>query len=132
MAEAWEGARRFQAAIRKAPDDLKKIVADELRETVNAVHAKGRANLAAMVTPRSGALERNYRKSLSKKTLTGRVGYLSAKAKRAAFYARFINDGTRKMAARPFHTNAVESEKEQHQRRMLRARDTVLREIARR
>lgn len=126
MASTMTGVREYRAALKRAPNDLRENVLAAVTETVNGVHARGKANIRSMVTRRSGELDRNYRKSISKKSLSGRVGYLSAKAREAAFYARFVNDGTIKMSARPFHTNAVEAEMELDEARMVAARDRVL------
>lgn len=120
------GVREYRAALKAAPAHLRDQVSEAVKATVVAVHARGRANIASMVTRRSGNLSRLYRKSFAKKSLRGRVGYLSAKSRTVAFYARFINDGTVKMSARPFHTNAVEAEKEINTQRMVRARDKML------
>lgn len=124
------GVREFRAALKRAPNDLRENVLQAVTETVNGVHRRGKANIASMTTKRTGELSRNYRKGISRKTLSGRVGYLSAKARAAAFYARFVNDGTAKMQARPFHTNAVEAEKELDTVRMVAARDRVLSALA--
>lgn len=126
MASRMTGVRQYRADLKRAPAQLKESVADAIRETVDGVHGRGKANIAAMVISRSGALARNYRKSVGRKSLRGRVGYLSAKARDEAFYARFVNDGTINMAARPFHTNAVEAEMDLDQSRMVKARDRVL------
>ncbi len=131
MASRIVGARKWQRAMKQLPDDLRANVADALKETVDAVHARGKANIASMLTRRSGELEKNYRRSVSKKSLKGRVGYLSRKAASAAFYARFVDGGTINMAARPFHTNAVEAEREHGERRMREARDKAIRQFGR-
>lgn len=129
MASRMVGVREYRAALKRLPQHLKDEVATSIKTTVDAVHARGKSNIASMVTRRTGTLDRNYRRSVSKKSLKGRVGYLSAAARSAAFYARFINDGTIKMQARPFHTNAVEAEKELDEARMVQARDKALRRL---
>lgn len=126
MASRMTGVREMRAALKRAPDNLKDGVRDAIQKTVDGVHARGKANIAAMVTNRTGNLFRLYRKSNAPKTLRGRVGYLSAASRDGAFYARFVNDGTVKMEARPFHTNAVEAEKELDEARMVKARDHML------
>lgn len=131
MASKMTGVRETRAALKRAPKALKDNVLAAIKETVDGVHARGKANIAAMVTKRTGALDRNYRKSVAPKSLRGRVGYLSDAARAAAFYARFINDGTVKMEARPFHTNAVEAEKELDTQRMVTARDKALQALVR-
>lgn len=120
------GIREYRAALKRAPAHLRDGVGDAVKQTTEAVHARGKANIDSMTTARTGELRRNYRRSFSKTSLKGRVGYLSAKARDAAFYARFVNDGTVKMAARPFHTNAIEAERDADTARMVKARDRVL------
>lgn len=126
MASYMTGVREYRAALKAAPDHLRDKVAEAVKATTFAVHARGKANIASMVKRRSGTLARRYRKSFSKKTLRGRVGYLSTASRADAFYARFINDGTVNMPARPFHTNAVEAERELDTQRMVKARDNML------
>lgn len=107
------------------PGVLEERSRGELAVTVREVAAEGRANIRAMTRRRSGQLLRFYRSSVSRGAIAvGRVGYLTARAKRSAFYARFINDGTREIAARPFHSLAVEAAERPFivgQRRALRA-----------
>lgn len=126
MASRMTGVREYRAALKRAPEHLREEVFAAVKETVDGVHARGKANIASMTTRRTGKLAFWYRKGVSKRSLSGRVGYLSAKARDEAFYARFINDGTVNMAARPFHTNAVEAEREIDTQRMVKARDDVL------
>lgn len=132
MPVVFKGAREWQRAMRQLPDDLRDKVADALRQTVDAVHSRGRANIRSMVERRSGVLEKNYRKSVSRKSLKGRVGYLSKRAAQQAFYAPFIHDGTQYITARPFHANAVEAERERDELRMRNARDEAIRQFGRR
>lgn len=131
MASKMTGVREYRAALKRAPEHLREEVGAAVQETVVGVHTRGKENIASMTTRRTGELARNYRRSFSKKSLSGRVGYLSAKARDVAFYARFVNDGTVKMAARPFHTNAVEAERELDTQRMVKARDDVLARLGR-
>lgn len=126
MASRMTGVREYRAALKRAPNDLRENVLAAVTETVNGVHARGKANIRAMTTPRSGLLFREYRRSVSKKTLQGRVGYLSETTREVVFYARFVNDGTINAEARPFHTNAVEAEMELDEARMVKARDRIL------
>lgn len=123
------GIREYRAALKRAPADMREQVFGAIKTTVDGVHGRAKGNIASMVKKRSGALDRNYRKYVSRQNLTGRVGYLSAAAAAKAFYARFVNDGTSQMPARPFHTNAVEAEKELDTARMVKARDDVIRKM---
>lgn len=127
MASKMTGVRVYRAALKRLPAHLREEVAESIQETVNGVHSRGKANIATMTNEQSGDLNRLYRKSNAPKTLRGRVGYLSAASRAKAFYARFVNDGTIKMAARPFHDNAVEAEQELDTARMVKARDDAFR-----
>lgn len=129
MASRMRGVKGFRKALKGLDTDLKENIYGAVKQTVDAVHARGKSNLSSMVTKRTGTLEKNYRRSASRKSLQGRVGYLSAKAKFDAFYARFINDGTRYITARPFHTNAVEAEREADTQRMVKARDRAIEDM---
>lgn len=120
------GVKEMRRALRRLPDDLKTGVVEAIKETTKGVHERGKANIDAMTIRRSGLLFREYRRSVAPKQLRGRVGYLSATARAVVYYARFINDGTAKMEARPFHTNAVEAERELDTKRMVDARDKAL------
>lgn len=129
MPSKIEGIREMRRDLRRAPEMLRERVADAIRETVDAVHRRGRENIASMVERRTGLLAQNYRKRVSRQSLVGRVGYLSRKSQAETFYARFVNDGTRRAEARPFHTEAVEAERERDLQRMIDARDAALRPI---
>lgn len=100
-----------KGAVRRAkarPAALDDAAMRQITSTVTAVHSLGRANLDSMTVKRSGLLRGWYRKSIRKASISGFVGYVSARARRAAWYARFVHDGTAVAAARPFHADAVE------------------------
>ncbi|MEO0623137.1 MAG: hypothetical protein AAF183_13000 [Pseudomonadota bacterium] len=120
------GVREYRTALKDAPEDLQREVFGAIKQTVDGVHGRGKANLAAMTDEQSGTLRRLYRKTTSRRSLSGRVGYLSDAARFDVFYARFIHDGTIHMPARPFHGNAIEAEQELDQARMVKARDNLL------
>lgn len=121
------GIRKRRAAQRSAPSILAQAVRGHLAEIVRTVEADGKSNMDAMVKRRSGALKRYYRSSVSGGALlVGRVGYLTPRARKNAFYARFLNDGTRDMPARPFHDNAVEDNLDHHVDGMRAALATVV------
>lgn len=126
MASRMTGIREFRSALKDAPDALRDRIYRAIKTSVDGVHARGLGNLASMVQRRTGTLARNYRRVANRQGLSGRVGYLSDKARTEAFYARFINDGTSRISARPFHTAAVEAEEDADTRRMVEARDDVL------
>jgi len=112
------GARRRARARADLIDDN---AIEAIGETVDAVHRAGLANIDNMIKRRSGRLRRRYRKTIRKTKGQGLVGYISAAARRDAFYARFVHDGTRYILARPFHDLAVLEQDGPHSRRMRRA-----------
>ncbi|WP_216671389.1 hypothetical protein, partial [Mangrovicoccus sp. HB161399] len=79
------------------------------------------ANIGSMTTRRTGKLRSWYRKSLRKAKVSGFVGYISAKARSAAYYARFVHDGTLRQDARPFHERAVDANASDHSFEMRQA-----------
>jgi hypothetical protein len=117
-ASGFKGAR---SRARARPDILDKQATLAITETVDVVHRTGRTNIDAMVKRRTGLLRRRYRKTVRKAQILGLVGYFTASARRAAFYARFVHDGTRYITARPFHDLAVAEYETSHSRRMRKA-----------
>lgn len=101
------GVKSARARARARPDILETKAGAAIQDTIEAVHQTGKANISTMVTRRTGILERNYKLKFSKKQLLGEVGFVSRRAMMTAYYARFVNDGTRHAQARPFHDLAV-------------------------
>ena len=101
------GFRKARAKSRRRSEALDANVRVAIAETVTEVRRDGLDNLASMTKKRSGTLVRNYKKALRKGGMVGLVGYITARARDAAFYARFIHDGTSRIKARPFHDQAV-------------------------
>lgn len=122
-----KGATKARARARQRPDILDRQTVAAISDTVDDVHQAGRANISNMVKRRSGLLRRRYRKSVRKQTKTGKVGYITKSAQRAAFYARFVHDGTKFITARPFHDLAVAQAEGAHVRRMRRALGSTIR-----
>lgn len=122
-----KGVKKARARVRKLPDALDQKAVSAISDTVTEVHKAGRANIDNMVKRRSGVLRRRYMKSVRKQTKTGKVGYISKAARRAAFYARFVHDGTKLAAARPFHDLAVAETEGAYVRRMRRALGSTIR-----
>ncbi|AHD12145.1 HK97-gp10 family putative phage morphogenesis protein [Phaeobacter gallaeciensis] len=126
-------AKGFSAARRKSArrnSRHSKAVADGISSTVDEVHRAGLQNMDGMVKHKSGKLRRGYRKRLRKKGLQGLVGYVSAAARRSAFYARFVHDGTAKTKPYPYHDNAVLEYEGRHRTRMRAANAVALDERA--
>lgn len=115
------GVKRARARAKRRPDALDRLVVAAISETVDDVHQAARTNIDSMITGRSGLLRRSYRKRVRKRQKTGAVGYLTRAARKKAFYARFVHDGTKNSSAKPFHDLAVAQGAASHARRMKRA-----------
>ena len=119
-----KGVRELRAAIRTAPRHLQEEVLKEVRASTKRMHrdAVQRFATAARYAPFfhgqagmrrvTGNVKRFYRQTVSKARLLGRVGLLSERANRRAFYLRFFLDGTITQPARPVHDDAFEAERE--------------------
>ena len=112
------GFKRARSNTRKRVAALDDHTRKAIAETVGEVHRAGLENIDATVGKKSGRLRRFYKKSLRANGAKGLVGYISAKARRAAFYARFVHDGTARTKARPFHDHAVLEFEGKHAGRM--------------
>ncbi|MEL6980670.1 MAG: hypothetical protein AAGM38_18675 [Pseudomonadota bacterium] len=101
------GVIELRRALRKAPEAMRDVVREEIGDTVEDVHRDGLRLMDAMVTRRSGVLRKHYKaKRPSAKGFKGWVGYRGKRAIRAAYYARWVHDGTVKTPSRPFHYRA--------------------------
>lgn len=114
-----KGVAALRRRRRAAPGALQEAVTDQLRKTVEAGRDLGRENIDQMFDRRTGISRRFYRASVSVAALSARFGYVTRAGQKQAFYARFLNDGTRTMEARPFHDNAVEAVEREHAAGML-------------
>ncbi len=116
-----KGVKKARARARQRPNILDQKTVSAISETVDAVYQEGRTNIDTMVTRRSGLLRRRYSKAVRKRQKLGLVGYITKSARRKAFYARFVHDGTRFAPARPFHDLAVATQEAPHSLRMRKA-----------
>lgn len=135
------GVKQVKRAIRRAGDELTEEALVEVRKSTKAMFDDARAGFdtAGDIAPLyhgqrgmqsvSGVARRFYRWSVSKARLSGRVGLLSERANRMAFYLRFFNDGTVNQPARPVHDNAFENERETFIGNQTEALDRVLRKV---
>lgn len=121
-----KGVRAARARARRRPDQLAKHTLVEIKQTVDEVHSSGRQNIDATVKRRRGVLRRFYSKRVMASSLVGAVGYLTKAARRKAFYARFVHDGTKTASARPFHDMAVLEHEGSHLSRMRQALSKTL------
>ncbi|MEP4195979.1 MAG: hypothetical protein ABJL99_10130 [Aliishimia sp.] len=120
------GVKRARKRASGRNDALDRHVVSAISGTVDVVHVIGRSNIDAMVKRRSGLLRRRYSKTVRKAQMLGIVGYITPAARRSAFYARFVHDGTRYITARPFHDLAVAEAAISHSRRMRKALSSAI------
>lgn len=100
------GFREARAASARRAKAIDPAVAKAVRVIVEDVHKAGLENLDGEVGVRTGKLRKWYKRAFRRRGLVGLVGYVSAKARDAAFYARFVHDGTETARARPWHDRA--------------------------
>lgn len=74
MPSVIRGLAFVRRSLREIPEHLRAESALETREVVDEMHRLGRSRIPVD----TGVGRRNYRKSFNKKTLKGRVGYLSS------------------------------------------------------
>lgn len=120
-----QGVSTVRAQLQAAPQRIREQVADAVGRSADETRAEALALIDARFERRSGALRRLYRVSKRRKSLQADVGYLTRAARRRAFYARFLHDGTETIAAYPFHDLAVDKVMRRHLRRMLRAAEAA-------
>jgi hypothetical protein len=135
------GARELRAAIRRAPQDLRDEAIKEVKASTDQMHRRVMELLASAskfaplwhgkpgMQNITGAARRNYRKSVSKAKMQGRVGLLTSGAERAAFHLRFFFYGTSHQPARPAHDEAFEAERDVFIERQTKALANVLRRM---
>lgn len=135
------GAKELRAALRRAPADLKDEAMKEVKASTDRMHRRVMELLATASSYAefwhgkpgmqniTGAARRNYRKSVSRVRMQGRVGLLSSSAERAAFYLRFFFYGTSHQPARPAHDEAFEDEKDTFIENQGKALERVLRRL---
>lgn len=120
------GAKEVRRAIKRAGPEVQEMALKNVRKSAQQMHRDTMNGLetAAAYGPFyhgglgmrriTGIFRRNYRWSISKTRLTGRVGFLSARAARAAFYASMFFYGTQTQPARPVHDDAFEANRESY------------------
>lgn len=135
------GAKALRAAIKRAPEDLRKEATAEVRASTKRMHRKVMELLgtAASFAPLhhggagmqdiSGIARRSYRYSVVEKGMRGRVGLLSSAAEGKAFYLRFFFHGTSHQPSRNAHDAAFEDERDTFMVEQGRALERVLRRM---
>lgn len=116
--------RAFKRALRRAGPEVQKEAFKEVERSTKAIYDKTMSGFdhAGAIAPLfhgkpgmrniSGKARRLYRWSISKKQMKGRVGLLTKRSSRRAFYLSFFMFGTATQAARPVHQIASDSEKD--------------------
>lgn len=103
------GARELRAKLRRMPAELREEVREINEIVARQTHARGLQLMDQFgIGENTGNLRRFYRWRLYRNGLSARVGYLTKAARRRVYYATFLHNGTRTIAARPFHQTAVD------------------------
>lgn len=135
------GTKELKRAIRRAPAVLQEEALKEVRKSTQSMYQGAKhgfdtaSNYGAFYHGKAGmqsvtgAARRFYRWSVSKAALRGRVGLLTPRARKKAFYLRFFMDGTVNQPARPVHDDAFEAEREPYIQNQTRALKRVLTKI---
>ncbi len=104
-----QGARELRAKLRRMPDALREEVRAVNAYTAEATHARGLQLMDDFgIGNVTGTLRKQYRWKVSRDGLSARVGYLTKAARRRAYYAMFLHNGTRFIVSRPWHQTAVD------------------------
>ena len=135
------GTKELRAALRRAPAHLREEAAEPVREHTKGMHRRVMEllNSASSYAPFwhgkmgmqdiTGIARRTYRYSVIDKGLKGRVGLLSAKAARKAFYLKFFMFGTINQPARNVHDTAFEEHRDDYIIDQKAALERVLRKL---
>lgn len=105
-----EGFRFLEKALEKSPDLVRSFASSAVAASAYAIAERARS----LVPVATGELKSSIDYTRTRTSLTGSVG-LSGKD---TYYWRFVEFGTRNMAARPFFRPAAESERNVFVQRM--------------
>ncbi|MCG8668917.1 MAG: hypothetical protein MI867_05850 [Pseudomonadales bacterium] len=131
------GADDVRKAIRRAGPELQRQALEEVKAHSQKMYQDTMAGLDTAASYGTfyhgkpgmqnitGIFRRNYRWSVSKAKLKGRVGFLSARAARKAFYAKWFFYGSENQPARPVHDDAFEANREPY----IKAQSVALRAV---
>lgn len=118
------GTKELKRALRAAPADLREEALVEVTKSTKAMHSRAMAGFAsagriasfwhglAGMRRVTGLSRRLYRFSISKKMMKGRVGLLTARSEKRAFYLIIFLFGSPKQPARNVHEDAFEEERD--------------------
>ena len=137
------GVKELRRAILRAEPALREEALQEVINSTEAMYQDARDRLDSASSYAAfwhgqegmqnitGQFRRLYRRSVSKKKLLGRVGFLSARSNARVFYAHFFLDGTVNQPARPIHDDAFEAEEPRYVAKQREALRRVLTKIFR-
>lgn len=108
-ARGYGGLSKLRKILQRLPNEITKGVKVEVKSGAQLVHFQ----MLADVPKKYGNLANTITFKLSGDRLTARVGFIGKRAYRYAFYAKFFEFGTVKMAAHPFVFPALEQHKNQ-------------------
>lgn len=121
------GANRLRRKLRRFPDEA----TDELRQTIWAFASEMQGDARARAPKDTGTLAANIQARFSRDGLEARVGVITKAAKRKAYYAGFVEFGTRNMPARPWLVPALEQNRPKFRPQINSAVDRAVRRVAR-
>jgi HK97 gp10 family phage protein len=104
-----EGMDEVLKELREAPREARRLVADVLKRAAREIQQDARSRCPV----ETGTLQRSIRYSVSKKKLEGRVYAGGRVSGRDAFYAPFVEYGTKTAHAQPFLFPAARAREEQ-------------------
>lgn len=129
----WHGLEAFLAELERIANDLEMHCAVGNRRTAQFMQSTALANMDAFGIRRITGISRDHYQveqgptnaNAAVSNVVARVGYLSW-PESLVFYPRFLNDGTSRMMARPYHTTAFEAAGPVHQAEMADALNKAL------
>lgn len=101
------GMSDLRAQIAALPAAHRRMLEAEWEGEVAQIHQEGLDWMDMLIRRRSGKMRSLYRMRANAKRLTASIGYVTKAAQRKAFYSRFVHDGTRRHAAKPWHDLAM-------------------------
>ncbi|REF69646.1 hypothetical protein [Paracoccus versutus] len=125
----WEGVDQFLAFLNAAPGNLRRLAGAHAAASAHYMRDQAMANMGGMriglVTGRSRALygvrvEPAAYDPRASGSVAAYAGYLAWPSD-VVFYPRFLNDGTSRMAARPYHDLAFDQTRPFFEQGMRRA-----------
>jgi HK97 gp10 family phage protein len=118
--------RKLSRLLRRAPDDVRLPVKEALADATQIVFSAAKQNAPVD----EGDLRDQLQARLSRSGLSSQIGYLTKTARKKAFHAPFVHEGTKgapekkipPMQRNPYMTNALEANKE----RVIKEIDTAV------